>query len=250
MKKTILVTSIFICCLSSCSTNNYKKQLKQNVVTKSDGVDIDYKLISLEVIDTIYIGERIDSIELEMQNSFGINKTMQYTKDDYKEYRNREFSVFRENMSNYEEDVLRGKLKDASPWCTEIREITETADSLLVNWNKVDQYSYEFNRTLVWYSIRMSQFYNLKEENITVGKYLLDKIITNKGLFTERDSLSKLNNRESIYKIRFHHKYSIFNPLVNKKLELNQLAYFDKNGKLLETESENNISDLIKQAIQ
>lgn len=252
MKKILflLVASITISGLSSCSTDRYKEQLKQYVITKADGADINYKLISLEVIDTIYIGERIDSIELRMQNSFGINKAMRYTKDNYKEYRDREFMVFNENMNNYEEDVLRGKLKDAFPWYTEIREITETADSLLANWDKVDQYSYEFNRTLVWYSIRMFQFYNRNDENITVGKYLLDEIITNKSLFTERDSLLKLNARENIYKIKVRHKYSILNPLFNKRLELKSLTYFDKDGKLLETEDENSISDLIKQAVQ
>jgi hypothetical protein len=46
---------------------------------------------------------------------------------------------------------MHGELKDASPWCTKIRIMTEKADSLMNVWNDVTTDSYEYNHLIAFY---------------------------------------------------------------------------------------------------
>lgn len=240
MKKQLLLSLILII-MVSCGTDNFKEQLKQNVTTKANGMEVKYRLDSYQIIDSIYNIDMIDSL---LKSLPVLDK--EPILDEFIDERNKEFKTYRYLDPNYEAEVMTGKLKDASPWCTEIREITECADSIIKNWNNIDKYSYDYNRLYWWYLKRADSYFKF---DYTLSAQIADMyntVINSKDKFILLDSLKKLPSNE-LHEIKILHSYSIYNPLLQQRINLNEMAFFDKNGKLLRVENKDNLSDLFKQ---
>ena len=112
----------------SCSKSPIEQSLEKYVVDRTDGVDMKYKLKDYHFIDTITVQKMMDSLSIKLTLI-----TQEPNLEEFKNKRDQEFKQFRDNVPDYEEKVMRGELKDASDWCTEIRIITEKADSIIAN---------------------------------------------------------------------------------------------------------------------
>ncbi len=123
---------------------------------------------------------------------------------------------------------MTGELKDASPWCTEIRLITERADSLIANWDKVNCYSYEYNYLTWWYLKRSAQYYNYSSSS----GYRLEQTEKLKDTYEEVNELLT-QNKEDIHSYFITHKYTIYNPLFKMRVPITDYLYFDKDMQLL-----------------
>lgn len=198
MKKLLIIASAALL-LAACSSDPMKEILSETVKQ-----NVGYKFLSYKVIDTVTYADASDSI----RESYRISDKVSL--DEFKNQRNREFVEFRSNMPDYEEQVMRGELKDASPWCTEIREVTELADSLIAVWENVNPEDYEYNYFEAWYVARGAHYFGLADaERLEVFR---DVVKANKKdfLLLLRLSTSDQNN---VYCYKVMHEYSIDNPI-------------------------------------
>jgi hypothetical protein len=241
MKKLVfLLTILFFC---GCSKSPLEQSLEKYVIDRADGIDMKYKLISYDYIDTLTVKNMIDSIseELPIMKS---NPDL----EDFKKKRNQEFVEFRTDP-NYEEQIMRGNLKDASDWCTEIRVITEKADSLISNWNKVDRYSYDYNYLYWWYQKRSADFnmydYDLAGQINTAFNIIKES----KEKFNLLSSLLD-KPKDDVYFYVVSHTYSIINPLIKKKITQTDNVYFDANHNYVKYESDTNFNDILEQVVK
>lgn len=246
-KTIIMYATLFVIGISINSCQTKKSELEQkleNYVIARSGDKCRYKLISYETVDSVTNGMIKDSLENDLK-LICIEKP---TIEEFKKYRNQEFKVFRREPS-YEYDVMKGKLKDASDWCKEIRIITETADSLIKIWDNVDPYSYDMNRIVIWYMHRAANFYNIEQKyKLQNLKDIIEseqtrKLFTDYHLYKEKDS-------NEIFEYHVTHTYSFYNPLLKNNITETDLVYFDKNHNFIKSEMRNNILDLIEQVVK
>ena len=232
---------ILIVLMTSCGSKDsktIKNALKNYVTKRSDNFDVKYKLKSYRIIDTITYGEATALLR-EKLPIVGEKVTL----EEFKEQRNREFKEFRASYPNYENEVMRGGLKDASPWCTKIRIVTEKADSLMNVWPQVTSDSYDYNYLTAFYLQRMCQFYGMNEQYETAA--ILEKIEASKKDFDELAIFAQRNPSE-IQSFKVEHEYSIYNPLAGKRIDLKDVVSFDKDWNYISDENMNNLLEFLK----
>lgn len=220
--KKILFFAFAVLFLCGCSESQIEQSLKKYVIDHANGVDVKYRLISYEFIDTVTVKDMIDSLSsvLPIMES-------EPQLDDFIKKRNQEFEDFRKG-ENYEEKIMSGELKDASEWCTEIRIITEKADSLIENWDKVTKYSYDYNYLYWWYMKRAAEFYQFEYDLSSDINSSFHSVEKGKDKFKELNSI--LNSpKDSVCGYTVLHKYSINNPITSSKTNISNKVYFDSN---------------------
>jgi hypothetical protein len=228
MKKLLFIAAIlFVCCTSR---NELEKTLYNYV--QNPNVDLKYKLISY-TIDTITVEKKIDGQQL-----FGIEPD----KEKFLDLRNQEFKDFGRD-AKYEEQIMRGELKDASEWCTLLRINTEKADFLLQNWDQVTATSYEYIYLTLWYGIRKARFVGSEQIESSFNE-ILENVVANKD---EYKLINKIQNspKDSILYFSVLHKYSIFNPLVDKRVDLTDSLIIAPNMEILKKEDKTNFFETL-----
>lgn len=201
----------------SCGeSDEIKKKLKDHVIENSNGMIKHYKLLSI-AIDTVTAGDRVDSLAKELEWAEGSPDIETLTV-----LRNQEFTVFRASDPDYEAKVMTGELKDASEWCTLIREITEKADSLIAVWPTVKEYNYDYLWLLTWYIGRSENYFEGDDS------WEMNKIVeSHKEDLMEIERLSAYSP-DSIIGYDVIHKYAIKNPLLyNMEVNIKENVFFD-----------------------
>lgn len=225
MKHYCVLLSLIALCLVSCE-NAMQKSLRENVEAGANGVDLKYKLISNEVVDTITVGDRLASLA-----EYGELATMgdNISRERYATMRDQEFKVLRSDTT-YEQKVMTGDLKDASEWCTEIRLRTEFADSVLANWGTLKKDDWHFLSSIVWYTLREEQYYNSQSKD-----WLDAKIADFDSMREDYEEFISLSNSpiDSVLYYSIDHKYSIVSPILNKRIELRDSVVITPDMKIL-----------------
>lgn len=239
--KQFIPILLLLSVMLSCSKSPIEQSLEKYVVDRAEGIDVKYKLKDYHFIDTVTVQNMLDSLSIKLTFI-----SCEPNIDDFKEKRDQEFKKFRDNDPDYEDKVMRGELKDASDWCTEIRKITERADSLIDNWEKVDRFSYDYNYLNWWYTKRQSEFYQFDYKLSSNIDEIFDMIQNSRSMFDLYNKL-KYSPKDSIVNYVVSHTYSIFNPMVNSNIEKNDWVYFDSNLKYKSCVSKTNMTDLLKQ---
>lgn len=240
MKNIICIVLLFVF-LASCSKNQIEQSLEKYVVDRGDGIDLNYKLEKYYFIDTLTVKKITDSLSLQLAPI-----VVEPDLDDFKKKRNQEFRDYRYDDLDYEEKIMSGELKDASEWCTEIRIITERADSIIAVWDKVNKYSYDYNYLFWWYMRRTAEFYDFDYKLSSDINQTYDRIIENKEKFDLYNSLVN-SSKDSIVEYVVSHEYSIYNPLIKSKVEQVDKVYFDSNMRYKYYQSTLTLNDIIKQ---
>ena len=204
---------LFVAACSESSNKKLEASLKEKV-TAAEGRELkDFKSEDLTFTDTVTVAKRIAEIEEDLRPYY-IEKNL----NGFVKMRNQEFKTFR-NDPTYEKEIMRGRLKDASPWCTELRQVTEKADSLIANWDDVSQYDYDYIYLVTWYINRARQFYN----NDSSTGALLQKLPEFKDELDERkELLSKPEDDVLFYRVRY--TYSFFNDILGQRIGLSRTA--------------------------
>lgn len=246
MKKLLFIT-LTILLLPGCSNKNSKieDELERYVVDMSELGSVakhklQYKLIDYRIIDTITIAKLIDSLSKD-----ATIPDKKITLEEFKELRDQEFVKFRLDTL-YEERIMKGDLKDASPWCTELRIITEKADSLIENYDKITNFSYDYNYLYWWYQKRRAQYYNFNYELKSNIENIFKHVIEAEDNFKLLDSL-QTSNKDDVWEYVILHDYSIHNPLFDKKVELSHNVYLNKNYDFKRYKSNDGLGSLLKQ---
>lgn len=243
MKNIICIVLLFVF-LASCSKNQIEQSLEKYVVDRGDGIDLNYKLEKYYFIDTLTVKKITDSLSLQLAPI-----VVEPDLADFKKKRNQEFRDYRYDDLDYEEKIMSGELKDASEWCTEIRIITERADSIIAAWDKVNKYSYDYNYLFWWYMRRTAEFYDFDYKLSSDINQTYDMIIENKEKFDLYNSLVN-SSKDSIVEYVVSHEYSIYNPLIKSKVEQVDNVYFDSNMRYKYYQSTLTLNDIIKQFVK
>jgi hypothetical protein len=157
-----------------------------------------------------------------------------------------EFDVYRE--PGYEEEVMRGSLKDASEWCTEIRRRTETADSLLSRWETVGKYNYDYINAKCWYMWRVFD-YDDDYEMKTVMKMVLDSLKEDETAIRAADAFSKAD-KDSVVGYKVLHSYSIKNPLFKKDITMTDEVELSTDLRVVSCETKADLAGVLQQAFK
>jgi hypothetical protein len=235
----LLMTTMF-----SCSKSPIEQSLEKYVVDRADGVDMKYKLKDYHFIDTITVQKMMDSLSIKLTLI-----TQEPNLEEFKNKRDQEFKQFRDNVPDYEEKVMRGELKDASDWCTEIRIITEKADSIIANWNKVDRFSYDFNYLSWWYTKRSAEFYEFDYKLTSDIDKAFRMVQESKNDFEQYEKI-KNSPKDSVIDYVISHTYSIYNPLIKSKIEQTDYVYFDYDMRYKQYKNTSTLDDILKQLIK
>lgn len=228
----------------SCSKSPIEQSLEKYVVERADGVDMKYKLKDYHFIDTITVQKMMDSLSIKLTLI-----TQEPNLEEFKNKRDQEFKQFRDNVPDYEEKVMRGELKDASDWCTEIRIITEKADSIIANWNKVDRFSYDFNYLSWWYTKRSAEFYEFDYKLTSDIDKAFRMVQESKNDFEQYEKI-KNSPKDSVIDYVISHTYSIYNPLIKSKIEQTDYVYFDYDMRYKQYKNTSTLDDILKQLIK
>ena len=239
--KSLLIVAVVI--LSGChSESPIEKVLRENIEQKE--ANLNYKLISCTVVDTIDVGKRIaELVEVGLPlQTMGSNMT----KEKFEQLRNQEFKEFRSDTT-YERKVMTGELKDASEWCTEIRERTEYADSVLSNWDSIDKTDWKFISAIGWYNLRAQQFYyNNSNEWLSLSVAEMEE---NKPTYIEYISLKDAPMDSVIY-LAVEHKYKIYNPIVKDNVELCDSVTITTDNKIVSIDNKTDFVELFNKLIK
>ena len=226
MSLSVIVGLLFV---QSCSNNPYQgieDPLKEKVFASAGVKELKkYRTENITITDTITVSDSISAIMQELQ-PFIVKKDL----NDFTKKRNQEFKEFRRDGASYEREVMRGSLKDASPWCTEIRQITEKADSLIKNWEKVSPYDYEYMYLNIWYLNRQQKFYQTQYENTT--RVLLKELPKHKVAAENYKKLLQKPSDEILY-YKVLYVYSFYNPIVENKVRVSKNATLSPDWKLI-----------------
>lgn len=230
MKKHYLLVPLLVC--AACTNNPYKdleNAIKSEILADADVKLEKYKTESLSFVDTVTVAKRKSEIEKEL-SPFYVEKNL----DEFTERRNQEFKVFRRDPS-YEEAIMRGNLKDASPWCTELRVVTEKADSLIANWDKVSSYDYEYMYLNIWYINRAQKFYDTEYQYAT--RTFLEELPSHKSSAEELKELSNKRDDEVLNYVA-NYVYSFYNSFVQSKVRVSTNVTLSPDLEIIKIEDE------------
>lgn len=235
----LLVIGIYVV-TSSCESE-IEKKLRENIESRSKDFDIEYKLERAEIVDTVTVAEYRDS----MTDCIKLAQAAEsFDRGAFETLRNQEFTIFRRD-SLYETEVMHGNLKDASPWCTELRVRTELSDSLLKHWDMIDHSGWDVVEAIYWYMIRHEQFFdNLDEEWMT---HMLKNF--NEKYEARYKAYKQLQEApaDSVAYYAVEHRYSFYNPLVKKRLNFIDSVRMSSEFNILEVIDKSDFSDMMRQ---
>lgn len=257
----ILSFIVFGC---SDPNNKYIEKVKKRVKDDAIGVELNYKSISFNWIDTLYVRE----IQTELNNEYNkhkntILKTELKIKDigrgkvfsksfltteKYTELRNWEKNVGHPNVyswgstASWVEDGYKDYYEFAfanrskSIWLEELCVQINQTDSLLAVYDKIEDGDLVFTENVLWFYKGIAHFHNQKNYS-KLFKLISKTIGEMKKIKTKTDSLSTLNP-EQIINYTAQNIYTINNPLLNgAEQELKVNFIFNSNFEIVDREN-------------
>ena len=237
MKKILLLS---LATLISCSeANPYLDKIKAKVKEDAMGVELNYKNISFQWVDTLTVEKQTTKLSAQFDN--GINTILDFyyysedmlTKKKLIKLRGFENRVRNKpkGYKNYEEFAFANR--ETSSFISSLCDQFEETDRLLGDWNILERGNLSLIKNATWYYEREDQY---------EGRSLFDwSLITNmveelEKLQSEKDVLSKKDPNEVI-EYKALNVYNINNPMLNSaKQELEKHFIFDKDLNIIRTE--------------
>ena len=234
MKPVKFTLLLLIFTLVSCNPNKeFIEKISSRLSDDALGVDLHYKSLEFEFIDTLYIGE----LQTEAQDDLSAIKhdlgsvptlsEVSLTLDLLKKLRNQELEL-RGNNSYY--DFLFSD-DCYSDWCETLRNQINQTDKLIEEFpTMTDELPYWNN--IVWYHIRREQFYG-NSDKVEFWNSVQDAIDEATLLQTKVDSLAAFPEN-TVVNYTAHNRYEIVNPLLNNvKQTLDEYFIFSKDMELV-----------------
>lgn len=228
--------------LTSCN-NPIEKSLKDDIQKKIGKEASTYDLVSCIITDTIRVSDMITILDNKVKI---LSVASDIDSAAFVEMRNQEFVKFRRDTT-YEDKIMRGELKDASGWCTELRQVTETADSVIANWATAKD-SWEAKRLYIWYLTRSMQYYDNNKYNEDWRLEILKQTDDTKDAFSQLRVFNSAPQDSALY-MTILHTYSLLNPLLKKDVVLTDSVAMDFDYNVLGRELKTEVSDLLKQTL-
>jgi len=212
----------------SCKNSNQEfiDKLKEQAANNELGVDLKYKVINFELIDTLYNQDRADSLLVILNNNIEGIKNLDLSKDVFLKFKDQELNL-RSDKNYYKNIVFNDDY--SSEWLTELRNILSRTDSVLLDFDnanvlvKFELYS--------WFNRRYWQFnQNLKYEK-TYNDYYESAVKLNE---LEKEISTLMKNPKKIIHFKAKVNFEQVNPLLGgAKQNLTVNKYFDENKDLI-----------------
>ncbi|WP_299064286.1 hypothetical protein [uncultured Polaribacter sp.] len=247
MKKRKFIILGILVSLIGCSNPNqeYLEKIKNQVKEDALGVEMNYKNISFQWVDTLFVKEKLNLLKTNYKESLNTILDIEYfaqdnfkkgklfslkylTKDRLEELRNWEKNErgipFNKEFKDYYEFAFANR--NASKWTTELCNQIEKTDNLLTRFESLKEGNLELISNTLWYYKRMDDFNSNNSPN-AIWERVNNKLIELKKLEKEIDTLSKLNP-ENVLSYKSLNHYKINNPILNNaEQELKKYFLFD-----------------------
>lgn len=224
----IVSFAMFSCQKERPEIAKIKKELQSSIELESLYENPNYKIISLNCLDTILVADTIKGATEILEKVWEEPNLL-----DFRAYRNFDFLV-RDNPQQYEYDIMQGELKDASPYCTELRINTLKRDSIIEHWNEIKKYDYEYIYQ-TWLGIqRLYGFtYNNSGAEYQSATSIVETMPKVKEL-SEFYNEYKEKDPNTIFGYRYLHCYSIDEPLLNGRIKMNDIVIVDADYNIID----------------
>jgi|TARA_B110000259_G_scaffold183702_1_gene229412 hypothetical protein len=246
MKKLIYLTlTILIVACSSDINQVHIDKIKQKVKKDAMGIDLNYKNVTFEWIDTLTVKKQISFLNTSYDE--GINSILKssffsqdvLTKEKLITLRNWEngmrdtpFKYDGKKYKNYEGFALNNR--DLSPFITDLCNQIEISDKLLENWSNLEEGNLKLIKNANWYYKRKANyngtsidFYNSINNLVELLEELKIKIVP----------ISEMNPND-IIESKALNNYTINNPIMNGiEVDINKYFIFDKDYNIIRSES-------------
>jgi len=244
MKKTILISLVLIGALAGCSNPNkvYIKKIKQQIEKDANGLEVNYKSVAFNWVDTLYVSQKIN--ELNKSYSSILNQILNYnsfindikgtgkifsksylTKDRLRQIRNWEIKVGHPNKYSWGEKTSWVKdgyknyydyacaNKSSNQWFQELCEHVKTEDSLIKEYSNIKEGNLTLIKNNLWFYKRIDHYYHSSNPN-PVFKEISDRIEKLDNINSIKDSLSKLSLNHIIY-YKALNDFKVNNPFLS-----------------------------------
>tara|TARA_B110000261_G_C13019165_1_gene331375 strand:+ start:125 stop:871 length:747 start_codon:yes stop_codon:yes gene_type:complete len=246
MKKLIYLTlTILIVACSSDINQVHIDKIKQKVKKDAMGIDLNYKNVTFEWIDTLTVKKQLSFLNTSYDE--GINSILKssffsqdvLTKEKLITLRNWEngmrdtpFKYDGKKYKNYEGFALNNR--DLSPFITDLCNQIEISDKLLENWSNLEEGNLKLIKNANWYYKRKANyngtsidFYNSINNLVELLEELKIKIVP----------ISEMNPND-IIESKALNNYTINNPIMNGiEVDINKYFIFDKDYNIIRSES-------------
>lgn len=244
MKNTKIVVVGLLALTFGCTNPNseFIDKVKKQVKDDAMGVEMNYENIEFQWTDTLYVKEQlatlkgqfderlktITDIEFYVKDNFEKGKifTKEYlSKERFTELRNWELKVGHPNQYSYggQATWVKDGYKDyyefafanreASPWISELCNQIEETDSLLNNYENLQEGNLSLLQNALWFYKRIDNFESNKNPSDLWDK-VDNELSALKELKSKTDSLSNLDPNKVIH-YKALNTYKINNPILN-----------------------------------
>ncbi len=248
MKKNLIILGL-LGIIASCSNPNkeYIEKIKQQVKEDALGVEMNYKNISFEWTDTLFVGEKISELDKSFSERLSVILNLEYyAKDNFEKGKLFSLSYLTKNrleqLRNWEKnnrgipfnkeynDYYKFAFdnRDASAWISELCNQIEETDSLLSEYDKLEEGNLFLLKNVLWYYNRIDNYHsNHKPESL--WSTISEEIDALKEIKEEIDSLTIIGSDKVIH-YKALNTYKINNPIFNgAEQELKRYFLFDSN---------------------
>lgn len=217
-----LVVNIFCSCNNQNGGNSIEQTLKDYVISKAGPMSdkIDYKLISYEITDTIKAADRLNQLRIEILENG--NLCDEITKESLLSIKNTELVGIDEGL---------------------LKRHQQTIDSLIAIIDDVSPYSFQLNFEDAWF---YAMYLSSNGKDISDLEDSMDWMNENRDKYEEAETVSKIRPDE-IYGYRIEHEYTIFNPILNKNVNIKNIVILNKDIQFVSSENINSGEDIMRQ---
>tara|TARA_B100001059_G_C17754157_1_gene538946 strand:- start:277 stop:1023 length:747 start_codon:yes stop_codon:yes gene_type:complete len=245
MKKLIyLFLALTILACGSDSNQVYIDKVKQQVNKDAMGVEMKYKNVSFEWVDTLTVKKQLaltntqydEGISAILSSFYFSEETL--TKKELTKLKNWEngirdtpFKFGGKKYKNFEEFALANR--DASSFIAEYSNQIDISNELIKNWDNLGKGNLELIKNANWYYQRKANYNGTSESVFNSITKLVESL---EELQVEIATLSDLNQND-IIEIKALNNYKINNPLLGgAEVDVTKYFIFDKDYNIVRTE--------------
>ena len=243
--KNILFLLVIVTTISCSSNGEFTEKIKQKVKTDALGIEMNYKSISFQWIDTLTVNKQLNKGLAAYKESLIPLLNYSYFSDEVlnkeklielrnweNEQRDTPFVFSGKKYKNYEEFAFANR--NLSSFISDLCNQIEKTDEILNEWDNLEEGNLDLIKNAIWYYERQDKYYGNSKP---IWKSAITLIGELEKLQAENDILSKMDANE-VMEYKALNNYKINNPILNgAEVEVSKYFIFDKELNIIRTET-------------
>ena len=259
--KNILFLLVIVTTISCSSNGEFTEKIKQKVETDALGIEMNYKSISFQWIDTLTVNKQLNKGLAAYKESLIPLLNYSYFSDEVlnkeklielrnweNEQRDTPFVFSGKKYKNYEEFAFANR--NLSSFISDLCNQIEKTDEILNEWDNLEEGNLDLIKNAIWYYERQDKYYGdiatASFEAVIPVRDIFERTIWESAitligelekLQAENDILSKMDANE-VMEYKALNNYKINNPILNgAEVEVSKYFIFDKELNIIRTET-------------